>query len=92
MLVDESDRIAAALEAGGIDGSSLHLRHELKRIEVSEQEARDYFDAHRESFGDRTFEESWSSVERLVRLRGLREQYSTGDEIVVLVEGFDDEP
>lgn len=85
-LMAESDRIHGELEAAGIGNGPLHLRAELKELDVPEELARAYYEDHRESFGDRSFEESRSSVEAAVRLRLLRRQYSAEGDLVVLVE------
>jgi len=85
-LLEESDRITDALEADGVRNYPLHLRQEWRQVEVSEEESRDYYRRHRESFGTRSFEEVRVDIEELVRLRKLRRQYSPDDEIVSLVD------
>jgi hypothetical protein len=91
LLMGESDRIQAGLEADGATDPSLQLRYELKQIQVSEKEAKEYYQRHCGSFGERTFEESRAEVDILVRLRTLRRQYSPDERIVELVEEPDRE-
>ena len=79
-LIEESDRFEAALADAGVTDADLFLRHEIARVEVSEEELYEYYESQRERFGDRSFEESRSSLESLVRLRKVRETYGGAPE------------
>jgi len=74
-LVAESDEILQAVEEQGVVNTGRFLRHELNRIEVTEDDMRLCYEEEREHFGDRSFEESIEALDRLVRYRKLREQY-----------------
>jgi hypothetical protein len=67
-LADESDRLKARLDAAG----EPDVRRMLRETRVTEAEARAYFDQHRAVFGERSFEASRLSIDRLVAIEQVR--------------------
>ncbi len=83
-LMAESDRIRADLDARGIPDPALQLRSEWHEIEVDEIEAREYFEHHREAFGERSFVDARPEIEEILGLRALRRRYAAGGDLVIL--------
>ncbi len=79
-LIVESDRIVARVskdlpeaetEAADVGAE---VRHRLREVHVSDEEALAYFHENLELFGQRSFDDSRSSIDRLVALRKVWEE------------------
>ncbi len=79
-LLARSDAMRSALEERGEEDIGAAIRTRLRDVEVDEASARAWFEAHREVFGARSFEQSRHSVERLIAIERVREDLDPGAE------------
>lgn len=76
-LLDASDRIRHRLtEEEGDDEPDVGatIRSRLREVDVPEAEARAWYEDNRPMFGERSFEQSRTSIERLIAVDRVREE------------------
>ena len=74
-LLEQSDAIREQLAEGGEDDVGVAMRSRLRDVEVSNEEARQWFDEHRETFGTRSFEQSRYAIDRLIAIERVRDEF-----------------
>ena len=75
-LVEQSDQMREQVDELGEQDLGDAIRERLAEVEVDEGEAVAWFQAHREVFGSRSFEQSRHTVERLIAIERVREEFA----------------
>ena len=74
-LLEQSDTIREQLAEEGEEDVGAAMRSRLREVEVSKEDAREWFDEHRETFGSRSFEHSRYAIDRLIAIERVREEF-----------------
>lgn len=74
-LLLQSDSIRAQLEEQGEVDVGAAMRTRLREVEVEEDDARAWFEEHRETFGARSFAQSRQAIERLIAIEQVRAEF-----------------
>ena len=69
-----SDDVVAALHARGVGDVPGYIQKRLAEVPVDEAEARAFFDGNASIFGGRSFDQSRSVVDQLLRIHKVRQE------------------
>ncbi len=73
MLAADSDHLTAAVDDETDKDVGQTIRAQLRAVQVTEAEARSYFEANRQIFGNRSFLESRDAIERLIAIERVQQ-------------------
>ena len=74
VLLTQSDDIRSELEREGNGDAGRALRKRLRSVQISEEDARAWYEEHRSLFGDRSFAQSRVPIERLLAIARVRDE------------------
>ncbi|MEM9458209.1 MAG: hypothetical protein AAGF11_28800 [Myxococcota bacterium] len=75
-FVEQSDQMREQVQDAGETDLGDAIRQRLAEVEIDEGEAVAWFQANREIFGSRSFEQSRHTVERLMAIERVREEFA----------------
>jgi len=74
-LVDASDRATAWVNEHDIDSMQEFVHDRMREIDIPEEDIEEYYNVNREVFGNRSLEESAYTIENILKIQSVKQEF-----------------
>ncbi len=74
-LMEASDRATAWVDEHDIDSMQEYVHDRMRELDIPDEDIEEYYNANIELFGNRTLEESTYTIERILKIQSVKQEF-----------------